>query len=188
VAGFAGVILSRVKLRTLVRRVARRSGPPPAIPWPDRIDLVVFDFDGVMTDNTVLVTVNGDEAVRCNRSDGWGIKNLRDAGVEMMILSTEAHPVVGARARKLDLPCLQGLVDKAAALADELGRRGVDPAHVVYLGNDTNDLGCFRLVGLPVAVRDAHPEATAEVRHVLDRRGGDGAVRELCDLILTRIR
>lgn len=159
-----------------------------SVPWPSKIELVVFDFDGVMTDNAVFVSDDGREMVRCNRSDGWGIKMLRDAGIEMMILSTEEHPVVSARARKLKLRCMQGVAEKAAALAEELGRRGIDPAHVVYLGNDTNDLGCFALVGLPVAVADAHPDVLSAVRHVLTNRGGEGAVRELCDLIGGQIR
>jgi YrbI family 3-deoxy-D-manno-octulosonate 8-phosphate phosphatase len=158
----------------------------PQISWPERIDLVVFDFDGVMTDNSVFVTEAGDESVRVNRGDGWGIAQLRRAGIEMLILSTEEHPVVTARALKLKLPCLQGIVDKGAALAEELERREVNPRNVVYLGNDANDLGCFSLVGLPVAVADSHPEALAAAAHVLRHRGGNGAVRELCDLILAR--
>lgn len=170
----------------LVEWILSRPEFSPTVEWPQRIDLVVFDFDGVLTDNTVLVSEAGDEAVRCDRSDGWGIGRLREAGIDMLILSTEEHPVVSARARKLKLPCLQGVADKGAALAAELARRGIDAANVVYLGNDANDLGCFALAGLPVAVADAHPEAIAAVRLVLSRPGGRGAVRELCDLVLRR--
>jgi YrbI family 3-deoxy-D-manno-octulosonate 8-phosphate phosphatase len=159
----------------------------PDLPWPDPIELVVFDFDGVMTDNTVLVTEDGGEAVRCNRGDGWGVQKMREAGVEMMVLSTEAHPVVSARARKLKLPVLQGIADKRHALVAELDRRGVDPGSVVYLGNDENDVDCFALVGLAVAVGDAHPSALGAADLVLSHRGGDGAVRELCDLVLARL-
>ena len=154
--------------------------------WPERIDLVVFDFDGVMTDNTVYVTEAGDELVRCNRSDGWGVKMLREAGVPMLILSTEEHPVVSARARKLQLECRQGIADKGAALAEEIEQRGIDAANVIYVGNDVNDADCFRVAGVPVAVADAHPDVLPLVRHVLTRNGGDGAVRELCDALLAR--
>jgi N-acylneuraminate cytidylyltransferase len=160
----------------------------PTALWPPTIDLVVFDFDGVMTDNTVTVTEAGDEAVRCHRGDGWGVARLREAGVPMLILSTEAHPVVAARARKLDVPCLQGLADKTTALVGYLAENGLDQANVVYVGNDANDIGCLDLVGLPVAVADATPEAAAHARLVLSRRGGDGAVRELCDLVLDWLR
>jgi YrbI family 3-deoxy-D-manno-octulosonate 8-phosphate phosphatase len=165
-----------------LRKVASRA----PIEWPSVIDLVVFDFDGVMTDNTVFVAEDGSEAVRCQRADGWGIARLRDADIPMLILSTEEHPVVGARARKLEVPYLQGVDDKRAALIAELDRRGVAAANVVYLGNDVNDLGCFELVGLPIGVADIHPDAFPAVRHVLSRRGGEGAIRELCDLILAR--
>jgi YrbI family 3-deoxy-D-manno-octulosonate 8-phosphate phosphatase len=159
---------------------------PPAL-WPPRIDLIAFDFDGVMTDNTVTVTEAGDEAVRCNRADGLGIARLREAGVPMVIVSTEAHPVVAARARKLELACLQGLSDKASALSEYLDSIGVDRANVVYLGNDVNDIGCLDLVGLPAVVGDATPEAAAHARLFLSRPGGAGAVRELCDLVLERL-
>lgn len=155
-----------------------------SIDLPERVELVVFDFDGVMTDNTVYVDDAGNELVRCNRSDGWGVKMLREAGVPMLILSTEEHPVVSARARKLKLPCRQGVADKGAALADEIARRGIDGANVVYLGNDVNDADCFRIAGCAVAVADAHPDVLPLVGHVLSRNGGAGAVRELCDAIL----
>jgi N-acylneuraminate cytidylyltransferase len=160
---------------------------PAAAPWPDRIELVVFDFDGVMTDNTVLVDDTGRESVRAHRGDGWGIARLRDAGVPMVVLSTEEHGVVAARCAKLRLECRRGLADKAAALAELLAERTIDPARVAYVGNDINDLGCFELVGFGVAVADAHPEVTARAAFVLSRRGGDGAVREFCDRMLANL-
>jgi YrbI family 3-deoxy-D-manno-octulosonate 8-phosphate phosphatase len=160
---------------------------PHALAWPERIDLVVFDFDGVMTDNAVLLDDAGTESVRVNRGDGWGIARLRDAGVPMLVLSTETHPVVAARCKKLELECLQGLDDKAQTLAELLGERGIRPEHVAYVGNDVNDSGCFDLVGFPVAVADANPRLVARAALVLSRRGGEGAVREFCDLVLERL-
>lgn len=150
--------------------------------WPERLDLVAFDFDGVMTDNAVLVGDDGRETVRCHRGDGWGLARLRDAGVAMMVLSTETNPVVAARCAKLKIPCHQGIGDKGAYLERFLAERSIDPAHVAFVGNDVNDLGCLRRVGFPVAVADSHPEVLAVARMVLTRRGGDGAVREFCDL------
>jgi N-acylneuraminate cytidylyltransferase len=92
--------------------------------------------------------------------------------------------VVGARCRKLRLPYLQGIDDKPAALKAILSERGLDPAHVIYVGNDINDLPCFPLVGYTVAPADAEPEVARQADRVLARRGGHGAVRELCDLLL----
>jgi len=100
------------------------------------------------------------------------------------VLSTETNPVVAARCRKLDIPMQQGLGDKASALRALLAERNVDPAQVVYLGNDVNDLPCFPLVGCAVVVADAHPAARQQADLVLDARGGHGAVRELIDRIL----
>ncbi len=152
--------------------------------WPDRIDLVVFDFDGVLTDNRVLVSDDGGEAVLCDRGDGMGISLLRQRGVEMIVLSTETHPVVEARCRKLELTCRQGLADKAAALAAIIEERRIAAERVVYVGNDVNDLGCMERVGFSVAVADAHSSVLQQADLVLSRRGGRGAVREFCDQLL----
>jgi len=152
------------------------------------VDLVVFDFDGVMTDNTVWVLQDGTEAVRCHRGDGLGISRLRQAGFSALVLSTETNPVVSARCAKLGLPVEQGCPDKAGRLLRLLNEDHLDASRVVYLGNDLNDLGCLRLVGLPVAVADAVETVKAEVALVLDNAGGHGAVRELCELLVANSR
>ena len=170
----------------LLEWILRRPGLATEPEWPDRIDLVVFDFDGVMTDNGVLVAEGGDELVRCDRGDGWGVARLRDAGFELLVLSTEEHPVVAARCRKLRVAFEQGLSDKAARLKAILDERGLDAANVIYVGNDVNDLDCLQLVGMPVVVGDAQPQARAAAKLVLTAHGGHGAVRELCDLLLAR--
>jgi YrbI family 3-deoxy-D-manno-octulosonate 8-phosphate phosphatase len=159
---------------------------PPAARWPERIALVVFDFDGVMTDNSVALGAGGAETVSVSRGDGLGVARLRDAGMPMVVLSTETHPVVGERCAKLGLECRQGLADKAAALRGLLDERGIAASEVAYVGNDLNDLGCFELVGFPVAVADAEPALKVRAALVLSREGGRGAVRELCDLLLAR--
>jgi YrbI family 3-deoxy-D-manno-octulosonate 8-phosphate phosphatase len=149
------------------------------------VRLVVFDFDGVMTDNRVLVDEDGREAVVCDRGDGHGVTMLREAGVAMAVLSTEENAVVAARCRKLRLPCRHGLGDaKGAALAALAAERGVPLAAVAYVGNDVNDLDCLRMAGLPVVPADAHPAARAAARWVLARPGGRGAVRELAEALL----
>jgi N-acylneuraminate cytidylyltransferase len=100
------------------------------------------------------------------------------------VLSTETNPVVAARCQKLNIPVMQGLTDKALALENLLLDRQIDPAQVVYLGNDVNDLACFPLVGCAVVVADAHLDVRSQADMVLTRSGGFGAVRELCDLLL----
>lgn len=154
--------------------------------WLD-VDAVVTDFDGVHTDDHALIGADGVEQVRVHRGDGLGVAALRRAGVPMLILSTETHPVVRARAEKLRIESLQGIDDKARALRGWLDQNDYDADRVAYLGNDVNDLPAMALVGWPVAVSDAHPDVLAAARVVLERRGGDGAVRELCDRVLHRL-
>lgn len=154
---------------------------------PEVIAALILDFDGVFTDNKVIVFQDGSEAVLCDRSDGWGIGQLKKTGLPILVLSTEPNPVVRARADKLGLPCLQNISDKWSVLAAWLAERGIEPQHVVYVGNDANDLECMRHVGCAVAPADAYPEALSVAQIVLEHKGGDGAIREICDLILEHI-
>ena len=150
------------------------------------VTFVVFDFDGVMTDNRVLVAEDGRESVFCSRADGLGVQLLGRAGVGCLVLSTEANPVVSARAAKLGVECVQGLgLDgKGEALRRIMRERGIDPAAAAYVGNDVNDVECLGLVGVPICVADAWPAVRRAARYATARRGGDGAVREVCDLLL----
>ncbi len=156
-------------------------------PLPKKVDLLVFDFDGVMTDDRVWVDQDGRESVAANRRDGMGVALMHKAGVAMLVLTTETNSIVAARCRKLNLPFIQGVHDKAAALLSVIKERNLDPLAVVYLGNDINDLPCFPLVGCAVAVADAHQDVLAQADLVLTHTGGYGAVRELCDKILHAI-
>jgi YrbI family 3-deoxy-D-manno-octulosonate 8-phosphate phosphatase len=156
-------------------------------PLPRQVELIVFDFDGVMTNDQVWVDQAGHESVAANRSDGMAVAALHRATIPMVVLSTETNPVVAARCRKLDLPVLQGLSDKAKALRQLLEERHLNPAHVIYLGNDINDLPCFSLVGCAVVVGDAHPDVLSKADIILAHQGGHGAVRELSDRILKNL-
>ena len=155
-------------------------GPSHAID----VDAVVTDFDGVHTDDTAIVGEAGVEFVRVSRSDGHGVGRLREAGIPMLILSAETHPVVSARAAKLGVEVRQGVADKATALADWASARGIRLDRIAYLGNDRGDLPALELVGWPVAVADAIPEVKRLARVVLERAGGQGAVRELADAVV----
>jgi YrbI family 3-deoxy-D-manno-octulosonate 8-phosphate phosphatase len=172
----AELALAEAIAPTLDARAAWRAAPD--------VDAVVTDFDGVHTDDSAIVGVDGHEVVRVSRRDGAGIARLRDAGVPVLILSAEQHPVVGARAAKLGVEVLQGVSDKGAALAEWAARRGIRLDRLAYLGNDLGDLPALALAGWPVAVADADPAVRRAARLVLSRRGGDGAVRELADAVL----
>jgi N-acylneuraminate cytidylyltransferase len=154
----------------------------------ERIDVraIVTDFDGVHTDDTAFVDSEGREHVRVSREDGMGVSLLRRAGIPMLILSTEVNAVVRARADKLKVPVLHGIDDKAAALTAWAAEQNIALGDVAYLGNDVNDLEAMRIVGWPVAVGNAHPVVREQARIVLNRNGGQGAVRELVERVLPR--
>ena len=155
-------------------------------PLPERVDLLVLDFDGVLTDNRVWVSEDGREMIAANRGDSLIMTKLRKSGTEVVILSSEVNPVVSARAKKMRVEAIHGvgLDDKAGVLLNLLKERNIDPAHVVYVGNDINDLPCFEVAGWAVAVADAQPEVLRAADYVTQKTGGHGAVREVCDLIL----
>lgn len=147
------------------------------------VGLVVFDFDGVFTDNTVYVAEDGTESVRCWRSDGLGLSRLRSINVRTFIISTETNSVVTARAKKLDVPCKQGVVDKATSIQETCHELCISPEKTMFVGNDINDIPGFQSIGIPVAVFDAYPEVYPHVIFRTKAPGGMGAVREICDLI-----
>ena len=147
-----------------------------------RIRLVAFDFDGVFTDNMVYVFGDGTEAVRCFRSDGIGLHKLKKFGIETVIISTEANPVVSARAYKLKIRCIQNCQNKRAVLEDIAQEKKITLREVAFVGNDINDLPCLKCVGLPIVVQDAYQDVVPTALFQTKRPGGHGAVREVCDL------
>jgi YrbI family 3-deoxy-D-manno-octulosonate 8-phosphate phosphatase len=154
---------------------------------PTDIALLLLDFDGVITDNRVMTSTDGSEGVTSDRSDGLGVELVRRAGVPVVVVSKEASDVVRRRCDKLGLECLSDVDDKSAVVRRYLEEHRVDPSTVVFVGNDVNDLPAFGVVGCAVAVADAHAEVKAAADVVLAARGGRGAVREICDLILSRL-
>lgn len=148
------------------------------------IELLVLDFDGVLTDNRVWTDQEGRESVACSRSDGMGIGLLGARGVPAVVLSKEANPVVAARCAKLGVRCQQGVDQKGPAFEALVREHGLSMAKVAYVGNDVNDLECLQLAGVAAVVADAHDATRPAADIVLRHRGGHGAVRELCDAIL----
>lgn len=148
------------------------------------IKMIVFDFDGVFTDNRVLVFQDGKEGVFCHRSDGLGLKAVRELEITTVVISTEVNPVVSARCQKLNLTCIQGCENKLKALEEEAKRLNISLKEVAYLGNDINDLECLKKVGLAACVSDAHREILKICKYVTKLPGGRGVVREFCDFII----
>jgi N-acylneuraminate cytidylyltransferase len=152
---------------------------------PEKVELLVLDFDGVFTDDRVWVDENGREMIAANRGDGLGLRLLRElTGIKIIVLSREVNPVVAARCDKLSLPYIQGVKDKAAVLAEHLKKESIDPKKVIYMGNDIIDLPCFPMVAYAVAPANSHLAVHRSADLILERSGGEGAVRELCDLLI----
>ena len=156
---------------------------------PAKISLIVLDFDGVLTDDRVWVNAKGEEMVAANRSDGLGLERLRqETDIEVMVLSRETNPVVKARCEKLKLPVLQATLDKPAAIRQVLAEKQIPAEEVIFVGNDITDQVVFPEVGFAVTPADAHADVLRSADLVLARKGGKGAVRELCDMILARYK
>jgi YrbI family 3-deoxy-D-manno-octulosonate 8-phosphate phosphatase len=145
---------------------------------------LVTDFDGVHTDNRATVDQHGVEAVAVSRGDGMGISQLRRAGFDVLILSTEVNPVVRRRAEKLGIACEAGHDDKLAVLRRWADEQGLSPSEIAYLGNDINDLACLEWVGVPIVVADAHHSVASRGFSATTLPGGHGAVREVTDWLL----
>lgn len=144
---------------------------------------VIFDFDGVFTDNTVFVSEDGSESVRCWRGDGIGIQRLKSLGIQTCIISTETNSVVSARAEKLKIECIQGVENKLSVATEWIARKKLQVGEVAFLGNDVNDLECLTALGLPIIVADAHDSLKERGFYHTKAAGGFGAVREVCDII-----
>ncbi len=147
------------------------------------IRLVVYDFDGVMTNNKVIVCEDGRESVEVNRSDGLAISVIKKKSVEQLILSTEKNNVVVLRAKKLGIPILNGIDDKKSALLNYCSKRNITLDQVVYIGNDINDLNVMKAIGFPICPIDASKEVKKIVKLVLKVKGGDGVIREFLNYL-----
>lgn len=147
--------------------------------------LLALDFDGVLTDNKVYVNQDGIETVKCDRGDGLGLELLRKyTDVEVLIISKEKNPVVVARAKKLKIKCISGEDDKITVLKKEIKLKKLSLKQVCFIGNDLNDIECLKSVGLGMAVSDSHPLLASIVDYKTTKKGGDGVVREVCELLL----
>lgn len=150
---------------------------------PRRVDAVVLDFDGVLTDNRVSVDGMGNESVSCHKGDGWAIAQLKNAGIPVAVLTNEHHASVQERCRKLMIECITVQGEKLAALKRWFDKNKLEPECAVYVGNDQPDVPCMKFVGCGVAPQDAYPVAKAAARIILETPGGGGCVRELYQII-----
>lgn len=141
--------------------------------------LLVYDCDGVLTDNRVLLDETGKESVFFHRGDGYGIRMLKELGVTQVILSTEVNPVVRKRAEKLKIPVIHGVEKKEKQLDEYCRVHNISFDQVMYIGNDLNDLEAMKLVGIRGCPADAEPEIKEICQWISTQNGGQGVIREL---------
>lgn len=149
------------------------------------IKLLVCDVDGVFSDGRIYLGENEEEFKAFHTRDGFGIKALVNAGIEVAVITGRKSNIVKRRMTALNVRyILQGREDKANALQALLEESGFDPADVAAVGDDVPDIGLFKHAALSIAVADAHPLVQQRADWITSHRGGFGAVREICDQIL----
>jgi 3-deoxy-D-manno-octulosonate 8-phosphate phosphatase (KDO 8-P phosphatase) len=149
------------------------------------IDVFIFDFDGVLTNNLVYLNKNGEEFVSCNRLDGLGFDAIKMLNKPVYILSTEKNLVVTARAKKLNIPVLQGVVNKAECILELSRSEGFKLEKILYVGNDLNDFHAMQLCGYSACPKDSHKKIKSSAKIILNTNGGYGVVRELLEDVLS---
>jgi 3-deoxy-D-manno-octulosonate 8-phosphate phosphatase (KDO 8-P phosphatase) len=172
--------------RSLSRRPSERKFPAARLAASARIiRLAVFDVDGVMTDGRIYLGESGEEMKAFNVLDGHGLKLLRENGIEVAILSGRRARCVERRAAELGIKhVIQGAGDKLPAFSSLLNTLQLEPRHAAYMGDDVVDLPVLEVCGFPFSVPDAPASVRQAARYVTRRRGGEGAVREACEMLL----
>jgi len=150
-----------------------------------RIRLFATDVDGVLTDAGMYYAESGDEWKKFNTRDGMGIKLLQRAGIITAIVTQERTKLVARRAEKLTIPELhQGVMDKLSLVREMAARHGLTLSQVAYIGDDINDLETLQAVGFSATPADGMPQVAAVVGYICQKKGGEGAVREIIEMIL----
>jgi YrbI family 3-deoxy-D-manno-octulosonate 8-phosphate phosphatase len=150
----------------------------------DSIDALVFDFDGVLTNNLVYLNQEGVESVACSRADGLAFDVLRKINKPTFILSTEKNSVVTMRAKKLKIPLIQGVSDKVLAIKELARENNYHLKNILYVGNDLNDYLVMKVCGHTACPIDSHPKIKGVSNYILSTKGGNGVVRELLEQVL----
>ncbi len=158
---------------------------PPLPRLLKKLRALVLDVDGVLTDGGMYYGPSGEGLKRFNVKDGLGLRLIGEAGLIVALISGENSEILKRRAEKLKIEnVFVGVEDKLRTLKDFAAARDIALGEVAYVGDDLNDLAVLGAVALPIAVADAAPEVRKAAVWVTSRRGGEGAVREVCDRIL----
>ena len=181
---------SDCELTAGLREMARKSGTKTrfettVLARAEKIQLLLLDVDGVLTDGILLFSQDGQESKGFNTQDGFGIRLLQEAGLDIGVITARQSEAVTKRCQNLNMKYVyQGKNNKREAYNDILKKSGLKPYQICYMGDDWLDLVLLKRVGLSAAPANAVSEVKAVVHYICEKGGGQGAVREVCDLIL----
>ena len=150
------------------------------------IRLALYDFDGVMTYNKVMIDENGFESVIVNRSDGLAVKLINELNVKQIIISSESNKVVNKRAQKLGIECKQNVENKASAVEKLSKDLSIMKDEIAFIGNDLNDFEAMKIVGFPLCPSDASQEIKDISKEILPSKGGSGVIRDFYDFLIIK--
>ena len=150
----------------------------------DNIDFIFLDFDGVLTNNKVLVDENGIESVSCNRSDGLAAEVLNKLGLKTIIFSSEKNNVVKKRAKKLKLKCHSAIKSKKSEILTFAKSHSINLSNCIYIGNDLNDYHAMKICGFKICPADAHKKIISISDFVTKKNGGEGVLQEIVEKFL----
>ena len=164
------------------------------LPNWQNVHTIAFDFDGIFTDNKVYFTQGGIEIIRCDRSDSLGLDILKKFikkkkwDLDYFIISREKNDVVLERARKLGIKCFNNINNKKDFLLKYLSKKNTNIEKIrdgfIFLGNDLNDLEAINISGFSIAPLDAHPIIKDNVDLIINKKGGEGFVREFIEILI----
>lgn len=156
--------------------------PKPSVQMLANISHVFLGFNGVLTNNKVYISASGEATARCDRADVLGIRQLKNIGKQVSILSSDASPVIESSASVFMLEATVGCVDKALYLRDWMKQRNIEAHQVAFVGSALHDLGVMQQVGLRLCPADADPEVLAIADYVIPKLGGEGLLKDVSDL------
>lgn len=180
-----GIASSRERAMERNQPVERSEAWKSTLKRAKKVQLLLLDVDGVLTDGTIIYTHDGGESKGFNTQDGFGLRILQDAGVAVGLITARTSEAVSRRAADLGFAHLyQGRKDKGAVYQEILTKTGLDSEQTSYMGDDLLDLPLLLQVGCSFAPANAVAEVRQRVHYTTEYSGGHGAVREVCDLIL----
>ena len=153
-----------------------------------KIKLIISDFDGVFTDNNVLICENGIEYVRCSRFDGIGISKLKNHNIKLIVISSEINDVVLKRCEKLNIEGYNNVKNKGDFIQKNIINDKLKKENILYIGNDENDISALDFCGISIGVKDSHDCYLSYVEYIINKNGGDGAIRYICDIIDDKLK